>query len=649
MAVGVICLLAAADIGFANDNNGLLANITGESTFRYGYMGVNGDEGRFREDNWRTDQSTGGLDRLHMESKEPDEWGHKWYLDGRAIYDYDYLVKLFVEKEDNYYLKLEFDSRRRYYDGSNEYWNTALYGLTKRFAELPDSDYFVDRRNYTIEMGLTPDEEWEFIFGWTRQEKDGKEVLLFGGLTQAGGQPNFRGIPSINNVRGISDTVYGEAARTFFDKYNFRLRQEWEQYRDTGITKFGMFQPGVDSYETFQNDPGFTDWRTLFTFDSFLDEETYVTVNYMYDYLNNDGTRNVFLPQNASTDLFTDNNVGASRRSNIVALGTQHTNVLPNLHYTGSLRVDDSRTNSRSSGMESGSLFLAMSQEHDRSIGKNITLTYDGFKRTILDLEVDLELREVDWDENNDGERYRTDVTFTDQEYKFTGIHRFNRKVKTTFAYGYSNKYRDYNVLINETPGGYPGWIDNYRRKEHDISLKTDWRINRTTTATVNFQYLQEGITTKLGNKTQNREVYRGSGSLSSSPIQNLFLVGTFMLENYQLNTPAVGDSTFGNIAGGATPYDFRGNYFSILLDGTYALNEKTSCTFGYRHTEGLSTVDYGGDYALDTVNFMVNHKLAENHRISAGYEMYHFNNHEGGNFDDYTANGAVVTYTFTF
>lgn len=648
MAVVVMCLFAATDTGWAIDNSDLFDNITGGSTFRFDYFGVNGDQGRFREDTWRTDKGTGGLDNLHMESKEPDAWGHKWYLDGRALYDYDYLVKLFVEKEDNYYLKLDFDSHRRYYDGSNEYWDTGLYGLSKRYAELSDSDYFVDRSNYNIEMGLTPGEDCEFIFGWNRQIKDGKEVLLFGGLAQNAGQPNFRGIPPIENVHGISDTVYGEFAKTFFDKYNFRFRQEWEQYRDHGNTEFGLFQPGVTSYETFLNDPGFTNSRSIFMFDSFLKEDMYVTANYMYDYLNSDSTRNVVRPQNADPDLFTNNSVGNSRRSNIGAIGLYKANLLPNLHYTGSLRVDDSRTNAASNGIESGIMFNAMSTEHDRRIGKNFNFTYDGIERTVLNLNIDYELRNIGWDENNDGEAYRTDVKFTDQEYKLSAVHRFNRKVKSTFAYEYNNRFRDYNILIDETPDGYPGWIDNYRRKGHEVTLKTDWRITNTTTATANFQYLQESIDTKLGDKTQNREIYRGSGSLSSSPLQNLFLVGTFMLENYRLNTPAIGNpaSTF---APGSNPYDFRGNYFSILLDGTYALNEKTSCTFGYRHTEGLATVDYGGNYALDTFEFTVRHKLADNQHISAGYQMLNFNNHTGGNFDDYTANGALVTYTFLF
>ena len=31
-------------------------------------------------------------------------------------------------------------------------------------------------------------------------------------------------------MRGITDTIYGEVSQTFAEKYNLRVRQEFEQY-----------------------------------------------------------------------------------------------------------------------------------------------------------------------------------------------------------------------------------------------------------------------------------------------------------------------------------------------------------------------------------------------------------------------------------
>jgi hypothetical protein len=117
------------------------------------------------------------------------------------------------------------------------------------------------------------------------------------------------------------------------------------------------------------------------------------------------------------------------------------------------------------------------------------------------------------------------------------------------------------------------------------------------------------------------------------------------MLENYDIDTPGIVEST--NY--GERPSDFRGNSYSLLLDGTYAFNEKTSLTLGLRHTEGLGTVDYAGDYAFDKVGLTLKHKIRENQTIGVGYHFLNFNSHESGDFDDYRAHGAIITYSFTF
>ena len=42
---------------------------------------------------------------------------------------------------------------------------------------------------------------------------------------------------------------------------------------------------------SFEDNLGYTNWRTMVMFDSFLDKQTYVTADYMFNYLNNDSTR----------------------------------------------------------------------------------------------------------------------------------------------------------------------------------------------------------------------------------------------------------------------------------------------------------------------------------------------------------------------
>jgi len=187
--------------------------------------------------------------------------------------------------------------------------------------------------------------------------------------------------------------------------------------------------------------------------------------------------------------------------------------------------------------------------------------------------------------------------------------------------------------------------MGDYRRTGQDLTVKTDFRINSKTSSILMYQYVHEAIDFELGGKTSNQEIHRGLGSLSFSPKENLFLVGTFMLENYDIDTPGTVAST--NY--GVRPSDFRGNSYTLMLDGTYAFNSKTSCTLGFQHTEALGTVDYAGDYAYDKIGLMLKHKVRENQTIGVGYQFLNFNSHEGGGFDDYRGHGAFVTYAYTF
>ncbi len=616
--------------------------------FSYGNFSIDKDAGRFREDNWITDGSTGGLDWLHLESNNPDDNGYEWIFEGRAIHDYDYKMSLLMKKKDSHYIKFDFSGFRRYYDGSNESWIPSLYSLSDRFAEMQDEGLFTDRRKYNFELGLTPSEGLEVILGWKRFEKDGKEVLLSGGFTLAAGQPDFYAIPSVVNLKGITDTLYVEIAKTFAEKYNIRIRQEFEQYHDDQRTEFPRAISGTRAEQTFSDDIGYTNWRSMFMFDSFLDEKTYVTANYMYDYLNNDSSRTATLSVQGLVLLpFTNNQAGNSRRTNVGSLGYWRVDILPGLDFFAALRIEDSRTSSSSTGLLGGSPFTAASNRDEVRLGETLRLTYKGYKNTKLTFVADLEQRDLRWKENNGGADWKTDIDFTDQVYTLKATHRFNRKLKSTLRFRIKDLQRSYTNLLDDT-AFYPGYLGSYRRTGNDLMLKVDYRLNSKTSGTMMYQFLQESINTKLGGKTQNLEIHRASSSLSLHPSPKLFLVSTFMLENYSLNTPANGSGT-NFIAAGSSPFDFKGNYFSLLFDTSYTFNQKTSCNFSYLHTEALGTVDSAGDYAFDKIALALKYKIAKKQTVSIGYQFLNFNNHINNSFDDYKGHGAIVTYEYTF
>ena len=653
VAIVVFLFLSAfADISQSGEPNDLGGNLTGEVRYRYEYIGADGDKGRFREDNWITDRSTGGIDWLHLENVKPAENEYKVLLEGRALHNYDYDMSLLLKKENSHYLKFDFSGLRRYYDGSNEFWDPGI----KLLQERRDSGLFVDRRNYNIEWGITPPDKPNWVFGWNRLEKDGKEVLLRGSRRAIASYPYS--IADISNLRGITDTFYGEVSHTLAEKYNLRIRQEFEQYHaeQSGTVNARYNDDGTISSGTnnrrAEDNLGYTNWRTMAMLDSFLDDKTYVTANYMYNYTNNDSTRNYY----RGALYLAESDVGNSKRTNVSGLGYRRADAMKveGLDLSAGVRIEDSKTNASSSGTVSGSAFLARSSLDDMRVAEVLRLIYKGIKRTTLSFDAQLEQRNLSWDAadtlNPDNFDRKTDVDFLDQIYTLKAVHRFNPIIKTTVAYKYKNLGRSQTNLFDLNPDEYPGWLGDYRRTGSDILAKTDFRINSKTSTTLLYQFVQESIDFELAGQTQNQEVHRGAGNISFNPAQNLFLVGTFMLENSRINTPVSGEPNQ-NISThlSSRPWDFRGNSYSLMMDSIYAFNEKTSLTTRFRHTEALGAVDDAGNYIYDKVGIALKHQFADNRTVGLGYEFYYFNNHTGGDFDDYQAHGVIVTYDYRF
>ena len=100
----------------------------GEVKLGVSYVDVNDDEGRFREDQYRNDGFTGGIESLYMDSTNDNDDRMELYL--RAFAEDEYRLKLKLSRLEVGYILLDAQFDRRYYDGSNEPWDPSTYGLT---------------------------------------------------------------------------------------------------------------------------------------------------------------------------------------------------------------------------------------------------------------------------------------------------------------------------------------------------------------------------------------------------------------------------------------------------------------------------------------------------------------------------------------
>jgi hypothetical protein len=337
--------------------------------------------------------------------------------------------------------------------------------------------------------------------------------------------------------------------------------------------------------------------------------------------------------------------------TNVYGVGYRKADFLrvQDLDFSAGVRIEDSKTDSQSDyRTTTATIYQLKSNLNETRVAESLRLVYKGFKKTTLSFDAKLEERQLNWDARSSNlsdpsifDR-KTDTDFLDQIYTFKAVHRFNKDIKSTVSFQIKDLERSLTNLYRIS-ADYPGWLGDYRTKSSDFLVKTDFRLNSKTSATLLYQLVQETIDFQLGGNTSNQKIHRGSGSISFNPTQNLFLVGTFMLENRTIDTPAAGSA-----AVPARAFDFRGKSYSLLLDATYAFNEKTSCTLGFQHTGALGNMDASGNYVFDKVGLTLKHQLAANKTVSVGYQFYSYNSRNGDNLD-YRAQGAFATYTYTF
>lgn len=678
----------------------------GEVTVGVKYTDVSGDEGRFREDHFSGDGLLGGIESLYWEGEEGD---NSFEARLRAFYDDEYRLDLKLLREDLGYLLFKLQRDRRYYDGSNEAWDPTEYGLTGAevipdnrttppgeiddgfnapgdFADRPDGDLFTERMDLTLEAGLTMPDLPELVLGWHRWSREGKELLLRGErarVTNPGDSkdgeffPRRRSVAALATIDGVSDLFYLEVSGTVADKHNLRFRQEYEMYDDSQTIEFprylwdqGTPSAQIEQYRTFQDEPEFENLVSLASYDSQLDDETYVGLGYMYNDLNNTSAREVVRPNRAkasqvnhSVDTQTDNR----RRSHVGAGGFRRDGLLgvKDLSVVVGLRFEDADTDAQTSLLAGGTKQRdSMSDLAEIRIEENVEVIYRGLDQTRVSVEAELEQRNLDWQEYEDiGSHeifdpghfnsgiqffdYAAEIEHRNQEYALKVVNHSIPRCKLTGIYKNKSLDRDYDIKRDADPRFFPGRIGGYRIDGNEVSVAMDSRqLLKGCSLSLKYLHAQEDINTDFAEgETQDWAINRVSASLAGAPCSRVFLVSSVIYEMYDIMTPVDITDSKSHWAPGTDAYDYEGDYATFLVNAHFALAEKVSAHADYQLTSAM------GDnrYLYHRVTGGVSLQPSDVDAVKLAYEFYDFTDETGDGFDDYTANGASVSYTRAF
>ncbi|MBI5115214.1 MtrB/PioB family outer membrane beta-barrel protein [Candidatus Poribacteria bacterium] len=608
------------------------------------FYDVNGDEGRFREDRFIKDQLTGGIEQLSY-SKE------NWNVSVRAIVPDNYSADAHYLKPDVFRLDLDFSRHRKYYDLISEAWNPApaFYGLTDDFAEAGDDDLFADRTDLNLEGQLLIPEIPNIILGWHHWERTGDEALARGGdaISISPDVPTRGAIPVTNDLDGKSDTVYAEIPVTFREKYNFKLRQEYETFRDDQRAATTTFFDGAPIATSVHDDePEWREFRTLFVFDGFLTENVYATASYYHSDLENEFERNELDPGSAF-QTFTDNDVDNDRVSDTLTLGLVVFNIAKDLTLHTNFRAENSDTDGDSFGNEFGTPTVNASDTDETRLGESLTLVWQGFSHTTITLDGEWEQRSLDIKEVVENEFSRdANIDHAKQQYTFTVVNRPRRDLRLTARYRFKDNDENYDEDFDLEPDEYPGILGDLEQDSHEITLKGDWQFLPTWTTTLEYQFKSaDGQFDIQNTEGQELDVHRISGTVFGTPTERLILTGMVAYENFQLDTPT--DEPPGNEwQDGTGAYDTHYDSYVLFGRAKYVISEKWSTDLSYQHTENTGR-DVNNN--LDEVWVGADYELAEGKTLSARYEFFDFDDGLGDGFDDYDGHGIYLAFACRF
>lgn len=637
------------------------------------FMAVDGDEGRFREDNYRTDDYSGGLKELLMSGKIG-----KAILDinAHALYDGDYGLKVDLSNEDAYYFKLNNRLTRRYYDGSNEPWNPAPYRLGTELADREDGHIYADRLNTDVEYGVKLDNLPDVTLGYTRWSRRGQETLLRGEDAQFSGLATLRSIPMLSHVDGVSDKVFVQLSEQIADKHNVALKQELEIYHDDQVIDSARYNNGtLNQQRTYLDEPQFQESLTHFNYNSFLTEKTYISSNYLFQDLKNGTTRSEIRPISGGVaatgntlNQFINPDTSNERKANILNLGLVNLDsLIKDLRIGFNTRFEKADTDNEGEGLRSGTLRKAESDQSEYQYAQSFSMTYSGIARTSLTYTLEAEQRKLNWSELADIASYElvsnfgagvttidreTDISHNDIINTFLLSTRLNNKSRVTAKYKHADKRRKYENVKDNLPAFYPGYLGSSEQTIDQVVLGYNTSITNQWGGGVQYIFEDNELGyARQGGQNGLQSTRNAISGSATGVLTDKFTVTLMMMGDLQdIETPGQGISTNPTFYQGEKGFDYKVQRYIALVGGNYRLSDKTSTAFGFQHTEVEGTIRN----SLDKLWLSANHNYTDDTSLETRLEVFNFNEKTYGSggyndFDDYHGVGAEVVYSKKF
>jgi len=636
------------------------------------WIGVSGDEQKFREHFWMHEGLHAGLDSFLMEDRlSPDA---RIRVEGRYWpVDEDLRVALRYERTDVGFIAAGVDQFKKYYDDSGGFFGA----FTPAVFEL-DRELSMRNGKAWIDFGLTLPDWPKVAVGYEYQYREGTKSTLQWGTARTTTLPQLPDVsvqrniyPAFKDVDESVQIVKLDLNHEFAGVYaedNFRAEFYDLKTRRQNAISITQGVPGPTSSTIM--DEGHSQFQAVnaLRVEKEIRPWWFVSGGYLYSKADADATFRQSTVHATGLPIAGDfwrSRAIVMEQNSVLLNGNTQLGPWEGLTLNAGIQSEYQRQEgvgrvSLDTGNPATFLLLqpaTLSANFDKNtLRESAELRFSGIPYTTLFTSARLEQEAL----GNYEDRVGTGINFvrdTDSE-TFGNDWRIGlysspfRTISVGAHYRQRDRNTEYDDRRDTTPG-YPAFIRERGVNSDEVEAKLTWRPLSWLKTTLTYQWVDTDFDSKtdaITNATPGGALRAGSFNadvyglnLMLTPFSRWYFSGTF---NYYDSRAVSADNGLAAIA----PY--RGDIYSLLASATYTLGTNTDLTASYN----FSTADYSQDNSAAGLPLGINYDW---HTVQAGvgrrfrhaavnlqYAFYRYAEPTSGGFNDYTAHAVFATMT---
>lgn len=647
--------------------------------FTVGGSFVDGDEGAYRERTQRPTDMFGGITDFHYEM----DVGKKglFEVDGRSVlHSDDYGLTLKLSDPDWGYVRVGFEQYDTYYNGKGGY-----EPISGAFFALADNELTVQRGKAFFEAALTLENKPEIRFRYSYDYREGnKDSTSWGDITAPGAPGARKILPTLLDLDEDRHTIALDLAHHIGEKTRVGLggRAEFTDYSNARFeTRSGPtrvishreeIETGLYGVHAF-SDTDITERFKVTTAYGFTSFDTdlggyrfYGTAYDVRDDAIRSGNDHGFLGLGGGSRLHQHvGTISAMWRP------TDHVTIVPSVRIEGSdQNGDTSFLDTARTGDEN--IFNTRSRSF-LDISESIEARYTGVTNFVfyaraeaLQGDGDLNERETFRDDPTRAEIVRATESERFVQKYTAGMNWYpTRKIAAATQYYFKARDNDYDHVVANTEGLYPGYIMDQDFQTHDANFRVTFRPLSNLSFVTRYDFQLNTFYNQMGNAVagvlSSVEGAKGtahifSESVTWSPTTRMYVQVSGSYTRDRLESPA------NFIVAAAAPAGQRVQVSEndyITASGTvgYALTEKTDLTASYSYfladnydpSIAATSLPYGAGLEEHVASAGVTYRINKNLQLMGRYAYMTSDDELAGGFADFDAHLLTTTLRWRF